>query len=687
MKIPNNSPIPRIYVSRMASRYKLLAYMAISLFGWMWIRSEALGQETLTWNVAGSGTWDTTTADWSGGATTYTDGDFVNFENPSGGAVTIQGAGVNPGSVNVSVANTSGTYTFTGGAIGGGGALTMSGNGSLVLEVAVGSVSQSTSIAVGKGASLTLGGNNADYVTMPTTKGDFAGALNIDVASGVTIAIASGAVNPAYISGSGGTVNVLGSGASLLVGDATAGGSGTVKIDNNIALNSGSAAGSFSTSFGGTDSNQLTITGTLTGNSDVHFFTASHFDTPTIILSASNTYTGGTYLDFSKDSILQLGTNNALPTGTELIFAAANGAAGALDLNGYNQTVAALSVATSNGVGNVNGITNTGATTSTLTVDQNSNTTYGSDIGTLADNLTGPNVNNINLVKKGTGELRLLGNYTYTGTTSVQGGTLIVNGGESGSSSLGIAQTAGVTVTNGATLAGRGFIGVAPGGQVVIGPGGTISPGDQFPGSNDYATGEMTISDPSATPSPAGTFDLESNATLYITLGAQTAGGSQNLANSGPGFDSQVAVQGNITLNGNLGGTLLSGFTANLDDLFFIILNNGTNAINGTFTGYPQGSIVTLTGAGGSQNFQIGYHGSATENTFGGGNDVVLELVVPEPGSEGICIGGLGMLAICGVYRRKYGYRSNRPQTRSTPGGADAVAARAADIQPGRHAD
>jgi len=49
-------------------------------------------------------------------------------------------------------------------------------------------------------------------------------------------------------------------------------------------------------------------------------------------------------------------------------------------LNGYNQTVAALSVATSNGVGNVNGITNTGATTSTLTVDQNSNTTYGSDM-------------------------------------------------------------------------------------------------------------------------------------------------------------------------------------------------------------------------------------------------------------------------------------------------------------------
>jgi len=97
--------------------------------------------------------------------------------------VTIQGAGVNPGSVNVSVANTSGTYTLpeerSEGAAPDDERQREPGIGGTV-----GSVSQSTSIAVGKGASLTLGGNNADYVTMPTTKGDFAGALNIDVASG-----------------------------------------------------------------------------------------------------------------------------------------------------------------------------------------------------------------------------------------------------------------------------------------------------------------------------------------------------------------------------------------------------------------------------------------------------------------------------------------------------------------------
>jgi len=151
MKIATNTPIPRIHVSRMAPRNKLFLSLAICLLGLMWIRSEALGQETLTWAVAGSGTWDTATANWSGGSTTYEDGDIVNFENPSGGEVTIQSGGVNPGPVNVSVANTTGTYTFTGGPIGGSGPLTKSGSGSLVLDAALGTSSQSTDIAVQAG--------------------------------------------------------------------------------------------------------------------------------------------------------------------------------------------------------------------------------------------------------------------------------------------------------------------------------------------------------------------------------------------------------------------------------------------------------------------------------------------------------------------------------------------------------
>jgi len=45
----------------------------------------------LTWGVAGDGVWDTTTANWSGGATTFTDGgvDNVTFDNAAGGTITI----------------------------------------------------------------------------------------------------------------------------------------------------------------------------------------------------------------------------------------------------------------------------------------------------------------------------------------------------------------------------------------------------------------------------------------------------------------------------------------------------------------------------------------------------------------------------------------------------------------------
>ena len=54
------------------------------------------------------------------------------------------------------------------------------------------------------------------------------------------------------------------------------------------------------------------------------------------------------------------------------------------------------------------------------------------------------------VVKQGTGDWRLTGANTYTGTTQVQAGTLIVNGKHTG--------TGAVTVASGATLAGKGTL-------------------------------------------------------------------------------------------------------------------------------------------------------------------------------------------------------------------------------------
>ena len=70
------------------------------------------------------------------------------------------------------------------------------------------------------------------------------------------------------------------------------------------------------------------------------------------------------------------------------------------------------------------------------------------------------------IVKQGTGDWRLTGTNTYSGTTTVQAGRLVVNGKNNGAGSY--------SVRNGAVLAGKGTIG----GSIVVSEGGTIYSGD-----------------------------------------------------------------------------------------------------------------------------------------------------------------------------------------------------------------
>ena len=105
---------------------------------------------------------------------------------------------------------------------------------------------------------------------------------------------------------------------------------------------------------------------------------------------------------------------------------------------------------------------------------------------------------------------------------------------------------------------------------------------------------------------------------------------------------------GAISLAGaQLQGTLLNGFAPEVADLFFIIVNNGATAVRGAFA---QGTTAVI----GSQTFNISYTGNFTGNpatsTFVGGNDVVLQLVIPEPGTALLAF--LGMAAL-GLRRRR----------------------------------
>ncbi len=87
-----------------------------------------------------------------------------------------------------------------------------------------------------------------------------------------------------------------------------------------------------------------------------------------------------------------------------------------------------------------------------------------------------------------------------------------------------------------------------------------------------------------------------------------------NGATAGSGYD-QIKVTGTVTIGSSvsLGLNLSSSFVPTIGQVFTLIDNDGTDAVSGTFNGYPQGAIVTLN----SVNFQISYVG-------GDGNDVTL---------------------------------------------------------------
>jgi|GEM_PF-5717123 len=152
------------------------------------------------------------------------------------------------------------------------------------------------------------------------------------------------------------------------------------------------------------------------------------------------------------------------------------------------------------------------------------------------------------LTKNGNGTMLLAGVNTYTGTTTVSAGTLLVGDGVSGS----LANTA-VTVGAAGTLGGLGTIGT---GATPVTNNGIVAPGT----------------------SP-GTLTINGNYT-------QGAAGSLNIELQSPvSFDKLVVNTGAVSLNGTLNVDLLSGNTFTTGAYLLTILDNtaGTG-VTGTFS-------------------------------------------------------------------------------------------------------
>jgi len=208
-----------------------------------------------------------------------------------------------------------------------------------------------------------------------------------------------------------------------------------------------------------------------------------------------------------------------------------------------------------------------------------------------------------NLEKTGAGTVLLTTTtHTYDGTTTVTAGTLVVNSTLSASS-------AGVTVNTGGTLGGIGTINRT----VTVNANGVIAPGSTVTGI-DYAQLDT------------GSLVLAANSLFSLDIGSVSL------------FD-QLNVTGTVSLAGDLQVNLLNGFDASGNNTFYLLLNDGTDPISGTFAGLAEGSDVVLNG----HDYTISYTANGDSGSIG--NDVALVASVPEPTAMFSLLGGVGLIA------------------------------------------
>jgi fibronectin-binding autotransporter adhesin len=517
-----------------------------------------------------------------GGTNTYSGGTTVLSGILGGNTQSLQGNIANQATVAFSQ-TANGTYA---GVMSGTGVLisnspgftlTLSGNntytGATVIQAGTLAMAVGGSIASSSGVALAAPGatfdiSNGGAQTIKDLNGGPGTAVTLGT-SELTLGTANTSTFAGIISGVGGGIDKIGSGVLVLLGANTYSG-GTIIEAGTLAGNTTSLQGDFlnDATLVFDQTTQGTFAGTIGGTGTMVVEGGGE-----LILSNSQSYTGPTLVE--GNTTLVLGSRSSIADSKGLTLTASGAT---FDILG-DETIQDLAGASGTKINLLSGTLTEGTANST----------------TFAGNIRGSG----GLVKQGSGTLSLLGINTYSGGTTVTGGTLLgtslslqgdilnnaalvfnqafagtYSGVLSGSGSLLLEGGGTLTLSSAETYTGPTQVNAS---TLVLGPGSTIAsssglnlatPGAVFDMSN---AGNQTLQ------------DLSGAAGSLVNLGANTL--TEGTANSTT-FNGVITGAGALTKEG--GGTLTLGAVNSYGGLTTI--DNGTVAIG------PGGSIAASAG-------------------------------------------------------------------------------------------
>jgi len=375
----------------------------------------------------GDGTWDTTTANWSNGTSdlAWTDTAGTSDVAAFGGTAGTVTLNSNLGALGLIF--TTPAYTLSGT-----GTLRLGTSGIDASALSGGTTTISTPIALVGNQSWNVGSG-----ATVASSGIISGSSSIAATGAGTVTLSGANTFTGGLTVNSGTVllgNAAGAGTgTITLNGGTLGASGSQTITNTV-----SAPASTTTTLQGTG--VLTLAGYLTGSGTLNVGPSGvSFQTTT--RNASNVpylngFTGtlnvGGTLGFNSPNSANgasyyYNLSNAAMTfssGGNTVWYAANGGSGGTAFINLG------SISSASGIGTLGGPS--GGTANTKTVSYtvgtlNTNTTFGGVIANSANQL------GTTFTKVGTGTLILDGTNTYTGATTIRGGTLQVGDGTSGS--------------------------------------------------------------------------------------------------------------------------------------------------------------------------------------------------------------------------------------------------------------